>query len=219
MTPATSPKGETMHRRSHLFGLFLLLSTLGSGACAGDTRPGLKDVTSNVRIDSLPSHAQVVLSGTLIGATPVNIPVDSKQIYELSLNATGFAPRTYGGNGEWLLNQGLIMAVLVPNGYSGQPPRYDDAKGLLLVAEELQRRSDWGHAAEFWQRILVLQPQNARAHRGLGSAYAKLGRDEDAVREYTQYLLFDPDAPDAERVRRAIDKYRGGIEVRTPGAE
>ena len=48
---------------------------------------------------------------------------------------------------------------------------------------------------------------------------AKLGRDEDAVREYSQYLLFDPDAPDAERVRRAIDKYRGGIEVRTPGAE
>jgi tetratricopeptide (TPR) repeat protein len=188
-------------------------------ACAGDTRPGLKDVTSNIRIDSLPPHAQVVISGTLVGSTPINVPIDSKQVYEISLNATGFAPRTYGGNGEWLLNQGLIMAVLVPNGYSGQPPRYDDAKGLAAVAEELQRRSEWGHAAEFWQRVLVLQPQNARAHRGLGSAYAKLGRDEDAVREYSQYLLFDPDAPDAERVRRAIDKYRGGIDVKTPGVE
>ena len=192
---------------------------LALGACASDTRPGLKDVTSNVRIDSLPSHAQVVLSGTLVGATPINIPIDSKQIYELSLNSAGFAPRTYGGNGEWLLNQGLIMGVLVPNGYSGQPPRYDDAKGLSLVAEELQRRSDWSHAAEFWQRVLVLQPQNARAHRGLGSCFAKLGRDEDAVREYSQYLLFDPDAPDADRVRRAIDKYRGGFEVKTPGTE
>jgi tetratricopeptide (TPR) repeat protein len=195
-----------------------VLVAIGAG-CAGDTRPGLKDVTSNVRIDSLPSHAQVVFSGNLIGTTPVIVPVDAKTIYEISLNATGFAPRTYGGNGDYLLNQGLIMAVLVPNGYSGQPPRYDDAKGLIVVAEELQRRSDWGHAAEFWQRILVLQPQNARAHRGLGSAYAKLGRDEDAVREYSQYLLFDPDAPDAERVRRAIDKYRGGIEVKNPAVE
>jgi tetratricopeptide (TPR) repeat protein len=187
--------------------------------CAGDVRPGLKDVSSNVRIDSLPSHAQVVVSGTLVGATPIIIPVESKKIYELSLNFNGFAPRTFGGNGEWFLNQGLIMAVLVPNGYSGQPPRYDDAKGLQVLAEELQRRQDWSHAAEFWQRVLVLQPQNARAHRGLGSAYAKLGRDEDAVREYSQYLLFDPDAPDAERVRRAIDKYRGSIEVRPPVGE
>ncbi len=184
--------------------------------CSGEQRPSLNDLSNNLRVDSLPSHAQVAFSGTAVGSTPLHMSIDPKQIYELQISKPGFAPRIYGGSGEWLLNQGLIMAVLVPNGYSGQPPRYDDAKGLTVVAEDLQRRSDWSDAAEVWQRILVLQPQNARAHRGLGSAYAKLGRDEEAVREYTQYLLFDPNAPDAERVRKAIDKYRGGIDIPQP---
>jgi tetratricopeptide (TPR) repeat protein len=190
--------------------LAILLFSIG---CAGEQRPTIGDVSANLRVDSLPSHAQVAFSGTSVGMTPVHLPVDPKLIYELSIIKPGFAPRTYGGSGEWLLNQGLIMAVLVPNGFSGQPPRYDDVKGLTVVAEELQRRSDWTDAVEYWQRVLVLQPQNGRAHRGLGSAYAKLGRDEDAVREYSQYLLFEPNAPDADRVRKAIDKYRGGIEI------
>jgi regulator of sirC expression with transglutaminase-like and TPR domain len=102
--------------------------------------------------------------------------------------------------------------VLLPVGYNpGQMPGITDVDGLTGLATELQRRGDWEHAAQVWEQVLVFSPRNARAHRGMGSCLAKMGRDEEAIREYEQYLFLAPGAPDSERVQRAVDAYRMGL--------
>ncbi len=132
----------------------------------------------------------------------------------------GFDSLTVEGTRETLLHggSGQIGVALLPQGYvPGPHPSRDEAVGLSAIAAELGRRRDWGHAAEFWTRVLQLKPRDARAHRGMGSALAKMGRDEDAIREYEQYLFFAPEGEDTERVRHAVDAYRGGVVV--PGVE
>ncbi len=186
-------------------------------ACAGEQPQSLDDISSDVRIDSLPSRGRVAVDGTDLGPTPAALHVEPGRVYRVSITAVGFEPRTFGGTGDDLLKTRSVELVLVPQGFDGAPPHSDDAAGLTAVAEILQRKKDWGHAAEFWHRVIVLAPRGARAHRGLGSCLAKLGKDEQAIREYEQYLFLDPDAEDAARVRKAIDGFRGGIVL--PAAE
>jgi tetratricopeptide (TPR) repeat protein len=189
--------------------LLLLLSGLLD--CAGAPPQSLDELSTDMRVDSLPTRAQVAVNGQALGATPATVHLDRQQLYEVALSSPGFQTRSFGGTADALLRMRSVELVLVPDGYAAIPPAGNDAAGLTAVAERLEKQRDWAHAAEFWRRVVVLAPRGPRGHRGLGSAYAKLGQDELAIREYAQYLFLDPNAPDARRVQRAIDNYRGGI--------
>lgn len=197
-------------RQFALLGLIL-------AACAGEARPTLDDISSDLRIESLPAGAHVTVGHQDIGPTPTTVHVQEGQTYELTVGAPGFQTQHFGGSGAGLLKNRSVELVLIPQGMSGPPPRGDDGAGLTAIAETLERSKSWGLAAEFWHRVILLAPRGPRGHRGLGSALAKLGQDEAAVREYEQYIFLDPGAPDAARVQRAIDAYRGGIVL--PGFE
>jgi tetratricopeptide (TPR) repeat protein len=188
-------------------------------ACAGAPPQTLDDLSTDLRVDSLPARAQVAVNGQWLGFTPATIHLDRGQTYQVAVSAPGFQMRAFGGTADALLRVRSFEVVLVPDGLTSPAPQGNDAAGLTAIAERLEALKDWNHAAEFWRRVVTLAPRGARGHRGLGSAYAKLGQDELAIREYAQYLFLAPNAPDAARVQRAIDAYRGGINVPTVGDE
>jgi tetratricopeptide (TPR) repeat protein len=195
-----------------------LLALVTAAACAEPQRVSLTDLSSDLQLRSLPLGAAVTLDGQTIGKTPMDITLAAGRSYDFTFSLKGFASRSVGGTRERLLHlgSGQLGVVLLPQGFVfGPPPSFDAAGALAAAASELGRRKDWGHAAEFWARVLLLQPRDARAHRGMGSALAKLGRDEEAIREYEQYLFLAPDADDADRVRHAVDAFRGGVEMRS----
>ena len=209
--PSTAFRGKDARSPRAASGLLVLLSA--QLACAGAPPQTLEDLSTDLRVESLPAKAQVAVNGQWMGTVPATIHLDRQQAYEITLALPGFQTRSFGGTANALLAVRSIELVLVPTGFTAPPPAGNDPTGLTAVAETLERRGDWPHALEFWRRVVILAPRNARAHRGLGSAYAKLGQDEQAIREYAQYLFLDPGAPDAARVQRAIDNYRGGINV------
>jgi tetratricopeptide (TPR) repeat protein len=196
-----------------LFPTALLFLLAGQLACAGAPAQSLDDLSSDIHVDTLPAHSQVAVNGQALGYTPATIHLDRSQLYEIALWSPGFQTRAFGGTGDALLRARSVEVVLMPDGFTAVPPAGNDVSGMTAIAELLERKSDWAHASEFWRRVVLLAPRGARGHRGLGSAYAKLGQDEQAVREYAQYLFLDPNAPDAKRVQRAVDNYRGGINV------
>jgi tetratricopeptide (TPR) repeat protein len=195
-----------------------MLIGLCCAACAAD-RQSLSDLGIDLRLSSLPGGAQVQLNGREVGVTPMNLHLDSDGPVTLTFALGGYTPRTLAGTRDEIYrkSKGEIGIVLLPVGYPGPAPTVSDVEGLTGLAQELQRRGDWSRALEVWEHVLSFTPRNARAHRGMGSCLAKMGRDEEAIREYEQYLFLDPGAADAARVQRAIDRYRGGIPV-SPGA-
>jgi tetratricopeptide (TPR) repeat protein len=186
-------------------------------ACAGPQKVTFNDLASDVQLTSLPIGCQISVDGQSLGKTPTVYGFESGKTYQITFTMKGFAPGTIEATREDLLKSGSgqVGVVLLPLGAT-LPPRssLDKPNTLTALAGELERRKDWAHAAEFWTRVIQLSPRDARAHRGMGSALAKMGRDEEAIREYEQYLfLAPPDAEDAERVRRAVDSYRGGVSI------
>ena len=227
-----SPSGERLRVPSGFFPVLrpsvgktipwpIALIALAAAACAGPRKVSLMDLSSDLEIRSLPTGAGVVDHGELLGHTPLTLPLAGGKSYELLFSMPGFAARSVSGTRESLmaLAGGTLGVVLLPVGTKARPPGFDDVAGLTAVAQALERRGDWGGAAQFWDRVITVAPRDARAHRGMGSAFAKLGRDEEAVREYEQYLFLAPDAPDAVRVRRAVDSFRGGIELPSADAD
>ncbi|HID56553.1 TPA: tetratricopeptide repeat protein [Candidatus Poribacteria bacterium] len=50
----------------------------------------------------------------------------------------------------------------------------------------------WREAAFRWEKIVQINPKNAKAHNNLAVAYEALGRYDDAEREYRKALELDP---------------------------
>lgn len=50
----------------------------------------------------------------------------------------------------------------------------------------------WREAAFRWEKIVQMNPKDARAHNNLAVAYEALGRYDDAEREYQKALELDP---------------------------
>ncbi len=63
--------------------------------------------------------------------------------------------------------------------------RLEDARGLIA-------QQDWKNAAQLLEMLLVAKPESADAHNFLGYTYRKMGKLEDAFREYAEALRLDP---------------------------
>src|SRR5579859_7260451 len=60
-------------------------------------------------------------------------------------------------------------------------------------------------AEEVYNRALSLEPQNARAVRGLAFLHDEDGRASEALEGYRKYLQLSPTALDAYRIKKRAD--------------
>jgi tetratricopeptide (TPR) repeat protein len=104
--------------------------------------------------------------------------------------------------------------------------RQAEVDGLAAKAEEVAAR-DPGEAIRSLTRILEINPDDARAHSGLGSLHAAAGRRADAVPHLEAVLKCDPNNPsgliglawlaDVERRPRQAEELCARAEKVAPG--
>jgi Flp pilus assembly protein TadD len=78
----------------------------------------------------------------------------------------------------------------------------------------------WKEAAFRWERIVRMDPKNAKAHNNLAVAYEALGRYEEAEREYKAALELDPGNKSFQRnyIRfKRLQEMRKGERVKDEG--
>ncbi|MDF1564370.1 MAG: tetratricopeptide repeat protein [Deltaproteobacteria bacterium] len=81
------------------------------------------------------------------------------------------------------------------------------AKDHVRAGNSFLKQGKVDQAIRQYEKAILLDGRSAAAHRGLGVAYASLGRAREAVREYELYLKLAPKARDAAQVRQIIDNY------------
>jgi len=79
-----------------------------------------------------------------------------------------------------------------------------DYKVRFYIAEELLEREDYAQAAEKYEEIIALVPDNRDARYGLGECYSQMGRTEEAV-EVFKTILKDRD--DLETLNKLAEIY------------
>jgi hypothetical protein len=115
--------------------------------------------------------------------------------------ATGEAPSGAAGTGA----AGGGMGQRLPEGHppidisavvealeeqAVQNPK--DPVPRLKLANYLYDQQQWPRAVEWYQRTLELDSKNVNARTDLGTAYFRLSRPQDALREYRKSLDIDP---------------------------
>lgn len=78
----------------------------------------------------------------------------------------------------------LVLVILAALPTRAQQPPAPDADRLLARAMELHQAGDILGAMEAYEEVLKLAPDRADARSNLGAVYARLGRYEDATRQY-----------------------------------
>jgi len=87
-------------------------------------------------------------------------------------------------------------------------PEEEDHDLLATPAGQENWKTHQQKAEELYLRALSLENPELTAHRGLGMLYEKLGRTNDAVREYQKYIELVPNAFDGERIQKRIEALR-----------
>src|SRR5712691_2995497 len=87
-------------------------------------------------------------------------------------------------------------------------PEEEDHDLLATPAGQENWKTHQQKAEELYLRALSLESPELTAHRGLGMLYEKLGRTNDAVREYEKYIELVPNAFDGERIQKRIEALR-----------
>jgi tetratricopeptide (TPR) repeat protein len=72
-------------------------------------------------------------------------------------------------------------------------------KRVLPRADANAKAGRWVQAEQDYRAVLTLQPANAKAHAGLGTALVQQGRGESAIPELGQALVTDPNNAAAHR--------------------
>ena len=80
-----------------------------------------------------------------------------------------------------------------------------EAELLKTPAGQQAWKANQEKSEKLYLRALELDRFNSRAHRGLGMLYEKIGKKDQAAREYGKYLELAPNAIDSERFRRRIE--------------
>jgi len=84
----------------------------------------------------------------------------------------------------------------------------EDAKAFYNAGNRFILQGRFKEAVDQFKLALKADPRFADAHRGLGIAYARLGKADMAVRHYEHYLKARPYAQDAAKVQEILKNYR-----------
>lgn len=112
--------------------------------------------------------------------------------------------------GEKEVNRAVMQAAESEEGAASEPDTAidDHAEYAYLRGNRLLLQGRFLDAVSAFRDAIEIDPRFADAYRGLGIAYAKLGKAELATRHYELYVQLRAKAPDADRVREIIREYR-----------
>ena len=80
------------------------------------------------------------------------------------------------------------------------------AEKSIEIGTYYMKKGNYDAAIERFQDAARLKPNFARPHLLLGEAYEKKGDKAAAIKSYEKYLAIVPQAPDAKKVRKRIEK-------------
>lgn len=95
----------------------------------------------------------------------------------------------------------------------GSPPRQPDsqpqeqAKDFFEDGRKAISEKKFEAAEAAFKRCVKLAPTMAECHKGLGAAYARMGKPDEGARSYREYLRLAPDAVDAAKLRTMLEQY------------
>ena len=95
----------------------------------------------------------------------------------------------------------------------------DPAEARLALAYCLQQCKRWTEAAEHYEAVLLLRPENPTAHNNLANCYNQLGRVADAILHYRETYRLAPDFPEALTSVLACLNYDPGCSPDQAAAE
>ena len=130
----------------------------------------------------------------------------TKEKFDITTNTskTGLLPATSGSNAAPKPAPAAQAAPAAPmdTGKKAAQEHYSLGNQYFM-----QQRFDM--SAEEYKAAIRADPSYAYAYRGLGAAYARLGKADWAVMQYETYIKLVPNAPDAEQVKKIINDYYG----------
>ena len=141
-------------------------------------------------------------SAVFVGEKLVNLhPESSENVFYLAESYRTLGPR----NAELTTKQ-LTSGAKKKAAKSRSKRTLEELDAELLKTPEGQEawKANSQKAEKLFVRALELNRLNARAHRGLGMLYERLGRKEDAANKYAAYIELAPNAIDTERIRRRL---------------
>ncbi len=94
-----------------------------------------------------------------------------------------------------------------------------DVQKYLDQAADLLRRQQPKEAAVFFEKVLQLDPTQARVHKYLGSAYSQIGDYNKAAMHYKKYIQAFPNAPDTPAIRENLRGYEDSLKGQSEGGE
>ena len=79
-----------------------------------------------------------------------------------------------------------------------------DYESLTALGQTLQKKNDDQAAVVEFQKARRINPAGAAASLGLATSLEKVGRTDDALKEFRLYLEIQPTPADVEKVRAHI---------------
>lgn len=97
-----------------------------------------------------------------------------------------------------------------PTQNSPDQPTWDPqrAEKDLEVGQYYMRKGDYDAAIDRFSDALTAKPGYAVPYRFLGEAQEKKGQKKKALKSYQKYVDLVPNADDADKIRRKIDKLQ-----------
>ncbi|MEM9492681.1 MAG: tetratricopeptide repeat protein, partial [Myxococcota bacterium] len=84
------------------------------------------------------------------------------------------------------------------------PKRRENARALYDDGFDLFMQGEFAPARDKFRAALKARPGYARAHRGLGLVYERMGENKRAAKAYREYLRLAPKARDADNIRQRL---------------
>lgn len=189
----------------------MLLLALAS--CSTPKQSAESVFTPDLVVHTVPEGAEVLRNGSVIGHTPIAISVKRNDAsIELTLRYGHYFPgkATLDGAAIYQAGGGETWVALKADTLGEATGDIDanDAADVDRDGVGVAKAGRCEEALQFFKRALLLDPKLARAHKDMARCLSKLKRGNEAVTELEQYLLLDPDAPDAEKVQDQITRAK-----------
>jgi tetratricopeptide (TPR) repeat protein len=106
-----------------------------------------------------------------------------------------------------------VAAFVSAEKTSHAAPRTESRDPLALQAagNEAMQRGDWNEAVRCYQALLEADDRHLAAHINLGAAFCKLGRYEEAERQFRRAVGLKSSSPEAQCNLGTILRWRGQI--------
>jgi tetratricopeptide (TPR) repeat protein len=197
----------------------------GEAALATGTKDGLAEAAKHYEqaVSIYPQFVQAELKlgttymdmGQWDKAEPIlkkTVEIDPKAVNALFALGEVYLRQKKYTDAEKVLQQGLVIEERSYQGHLTLARVYWDMGSALK--EEAQWRPLLEKAYGEVNQALKLNPNYAHAHLIKGNLYLKVGRGQDALHEFEEYLRLDPKGPYADQTRATTVKLKKVLDTK-----